>query len=75
MVNRFIAHPLDVVQLNQSIKVRVLDIDLEKEKISLSMKTGATPSSVAKSMPTKPPVAPKKETPESPGISATIKFI
>gem|GEM_PF-6774236 len=31
---------MDVVHLGQAVKVRVLQIDLEKEKISLSMKTG-----------------------------------
>jgi uncharacterized protein len=74
LADRFVAHPLDVVHLGQAVKVRVLEIDLEKEKISLSMKTGVTPSTPTKSIPTTQPVPQKKEAAESPGISATIKF-
>jgi protein Tex len=38
MADRFVSHPIDVVSLWQKVKVRVLEIDHEKEKISLSMK-------------------------------------
>lgn len=48
MANRYIAHPLDVVHLNQCIKVRVLDIDLKNEKISLTMKSLVSPSPAPK---------------------------
>jgi protein Tex len=39
IADRYVAHPMDVVSLGQSIEVRVLEIDLEREKVSLSMKT------------------------------------
>ena len=38
MANRRIAHPLDVVKLHQHIKVRVIEIDHRRNRISLSMK-------------------------------------
>ena len=38
MANRRIAHPLDVVKLHQHIKVRVIEVDLRRKRISLSMK-------------------------------------
>lgn len=40
IADRYVAHPMDVVSLGQSVEVRVLEIDLEREKVSLSMKTG-----------------------------------
>jgi uncharacterized protein len=39
IADRYVAHPMDVVSLWQSVEVRVLEIDLEREKVSLSMKT------------------------------------
>ena len=38
MANRRIDHPLDVVKLHQHIKVRVIEVDLRRNRISLSMK-------------------------------------
>ena len=38
MANRRISHPLDVVKLHQHIKVRVIEIDHRRNRISLSMK-------------------------------------
>ncbi len=42
IADRYVAHPMDVVSLGQSVEVRVLEIDLEREKVSLSMKTGVS---------------------------------
>jgi transcriptional accessory protein Tex/SPT6 len=39
IADRYVAHPMDIVSLWQSVEVRVLEIDLEREKVSLSMKT------------------------------------
>lgn len=36
--DRFIKHPLEAVKLGDSVKVKVLSIDLEKKRISLTMK-------------------------------------
>ena len=38
MADYFVTNPIDVVKVGQQVEVRVLDIDLEKQKLSLSMK-------------------------------------
>ena len=38
MANRFIKNPNDVVRLNQEVQVKVIDIDLQRKRIQLSMK-------------------------------------
>lgn len=39
LADRFVANPSDVVSVGMQVKVRVLEVDLEREKVSLSMKT------------------------------------
>jgi protein Tex len=39
MADRYAAHPMDVVSLGQQVSVRVVDIDLDREKVALSMKS------------------------------------
>jgi len=43
MANYFVANPVDVVKVWQQVKVKVIDIDLEREKVSLSMKDDSAP--------------------------------
>ncbi|MGI6585225.1 MAG: Tex family protein [Lutisporaceae bacterium] len=38
LADRFVRRPLDVVQAGDIVKVRVLDVDLDRNRISLSMK-------------------------------------
>lgn len=38
MSHEFVKHPLDVVKLNDVIDVKVIDIDMERNRISLTMK-------------------------------------
>ncbi|MCR4582284.1 MAG: RNA-binding transcriptional accessory protein [Prevotella sp.] len=38
MANRRIAHPSDVVKLQQHVRVRIIEVDLRRKRISLSMK-------------------------------------
>ena len=38
MANRRIAHPTDVVKLHQHLKVRVIEVDRRRNRISLSLK-------------------------------------
>ncbi|MBR3054019.1 MAG: RNA-binding transcriptional accessory protein [Firmicutes bacterium] len=38
MADRFVKHPMDVVSVGDTVKVRIIGIDREKGKISLSMK-------------------------------------
>jgi len=39
LADRFVKNPLDIVRVHQEITVRVLDVDLDRNRISLSMKT------------------------------------
>ena len=38
MANHFVSDPTQVVQVGQSVSVRVLEVDVEKKRISLTMK-------------------------------------
>jgi uncharacterized protein len=38
MANHFVSNPIEVVSVGQNVKVKVIDIDIEREKVSLSMK-------------------------------------
>lgn len=51
MADKYVANPIDVVSLWQQVKVKVLDIDLDREKVSLSMKSqnNIAPKTVTKS--------------------------
>lgn len=43
LADRFVRDPSEVVRVNQQVTVRVLDVDLERKRISLSMREGAVP--------------------------------
>lgn len=38
MANRFVKHPLDIVKVGDVIKVSIMEVDLKRKRISLSMK-------------------------------------
>ena len=38
LADRFVKHPLDVVKVGDIVDVRVLDVDVKREKISLTMR-------------------------------------
>jgi uncharacterized protein len=38
MANYYVSNPIEVVSVGEKVKVRVLDVDEEREKVSLSMK-------------------------------------
>lgn len=38
LANKFVSDPNEVVKLNQKVKVKVLDVDIDRKRISLSMK-------------------------------------
>lgn len=42
MTDRFIKHPLEAVSVGDIVDVQVLDVDMEKERISLTMKIGGS---------------------------------
>jgi uncharacterized protein len=63
--DRFVKNPNQVVKVQQKVKVTVLAVDLERKRISLSMKkepgkTEKEPKPEGKSSPGKPPAAGKK---------------
>ena len=39
--NRRVNHPLDVVKVGDVVKVRVLDVDLKRKRIALTMRSDA----------------------------------
>lgn len=43
MANYYVANPTDVVKVGQQVKVKVIAVDLEREKVSLSMKDDSAP--------------------------------
>jgi uncharacterized protein len=64
--DRFVKDPNQVVKVQQKVKVTVLSVDLERKRISLSLKkepekTERTSSAEKKSPSGKPPVAPPKQ--------------
>ncbi len=65
MANRFIKDPNEVVKVHQHITVKVLDVDLERKRISLSMKQDAVqePEKTRKA-PKKPAKRPKAKKPQ-----------
>jgi len=48
LADRFVKDPSKIVKVHQRVKVTVLDVDLSRNRISLSMKTGQGPSSEKK---------------------------
>ena len=40
MTDRYIKHPLEVVSVGDIVEVKILDVDLQKKRISLTMKLG-----------------------------------
>lgn len=43
MANYFVNNPVDVVKVGQQVKVKVIGIDLERQKVSLTMKDDSAP--------------------------------
>ena len=44
LADKFVKNPADVVRVNQKVTVTVLTIDMERKRIALSMRPGASPS-------------------------------
>lgn len=62
MSNTYVSNPTEVLHVGQQVKVRVLDINVETEKISLSMKDPSAPTATRPSTPrpTQSPVTPSR---------------
>ena len=68
MADYFVQNPIDVVKVGQTVEVRVLDVDVEREKISLSMK------SEWGSVPRKPRPEVKKENKSDRSQNSTVNL-
>jgi len=44
MADRFIKHPSEVVKVHQQVEVKVMEVDLQRKRIALSMKKGEAPA-------------------------------
>jgi len=49
LANRFVANPNDIVKVHQKVEVTVMEIDVARKRISLSMKTEESPKSEVRS--------------------------
>jgi uncharacterized protein len=49
LANRFVANPNDIVKVHQKVEVTVMEVDVARKRISLSMKTEASPKSEVRS--------------------------
>ena len=53
LANRFIADPTEIVKLNQHVKVKVIEVDISRKRIQLSMKETEEENQVVKDLPIK----------------------
>jgi protein Tex len=76
LADRFVKDPRDVVKAGQIVKVKVVEVDLKRKRIALTMKLGeagqpvARPPRPAASRPTKPASVP----PRAPETSIAAAF-
>ena len=52
MANRFVKNPADIVKVQQKVTVSVLDVDMDRNRISLSMKKTVDPGEKSTQKPT-----------------------
>ena len=45
--DNYIKHPSEVLKVGETVKVKVLGVDIDKKKISLTMKTTERPNGIA----------------------------
>ncbi|HEY3496709.1 MAG TPA: Tex family protein [Polyangiaceae bacterium] len=55
LADRFVSNPHDVVKVGDRIQVRVLEVDLERRRISLTARRGAAPQTAEKPRPNPAP--------------------
>ena len=75
MADRFVSHPMDVVSLGQQVTVRVLEIDLDREKVSLSMKNGSSAPAPVAPRPQAPVIIQKEEDDFQSPFGSNISFV
>ncbi|QNN41388.1 Tex family protein [Pedobacter roseus] len=49
LANRFVANPNDIVKVHQKVEVTIMEVDVARKRISLSMKTETSPKSEVRS--------------------------
>jgi uncharacterized protein len=68
LADRFVKDPAEIVKVNQKVGVTVLEVDLERRRIALSMKSNTAqvqPSSTEKGKSKRRPGPPKKKPPKT----------
>jgi protein Tex len=53
LANRFVADPTEIVKLNQHVKVKVIEVDVSRKRIQLSMKETEEENKTVKDLPVK----------------------
>ena len=61
LADRFVKNPADIVRVQQKVEVTVMDVDLNRKRISLSMKTVPGEPNKKKKPAAKPPKQPSKK--------------
>ncbi|KLT66353.1 Tex family protein [Pedobacter sp. BMA] len=61
LANRFVANPNDIVKVHQKVEVTVMEVDPARKRISLSMKTEASPKAAGQTREPKQQQKPKQD--------------
>jgi uncharacterized protein len=48
MTDKFISDPRDIVKTGDIVKVKVMEVDVERKRVSFTMRMGDTPNQVTK---------------------------
>jgi len=64
LADRFVKDPAHVVKVNQKVTVTVLEVDLDRKRIALSMKQKQTTDGARPKRKAKPPKTPPREAPQ-----------
>jgi uncharacterized protein len=73
--DRFVKDPREVVKVHQKVSVTILEVDMERERVSLSMKTGLAPTGQATPKPEKaPPPATRTQRAKAPAAKQKTAF-
>ncbi|MBC2737683.1 MAG: RNA-binding transcriptional accessory protein [Desulfobacteraceae bacterium] len=64
LADRFVKDPAHVVKVNQKVTVTVLEVDLDRKRIALSMKRKQTSNGARPKRKAKPPKTPPREAPQ-----------
>ena len=78
LADRFVTDPRQIVKTGDVVKVKVLEVDVQRQRIALSMKSDAAPTAAPDSRPQnrpastgkKPPSPPRQDAPQPAGAMA-----